>query len=97
MDVIKLIDLNDGPYIERELMLVKIRASGSEHRAEVKRLADIFGGHVVDVTESSFTVELTGSRQRLDDFLDAVGVTHVQETVRSGVLGLLKGNKFLKA
>ncbi|MGE4617581.1 MAG: acetolactate synthase small subunit [Gammaproteobacteria bacterium] len=97
IDVIRLIDLNDGPHIERELMLIKVRASGTEQRAELKRLADIFGGAIVDITESSYTVELTGSRRRLDDFIDAVGVHHVMETARSGVLGLLKGDKALKA
>ena len=97
VDVIKLIDLNDGPHIERELMLVKLRAASSEQRSEMKRLADIFGGTVVDITETSYTVELTGSRQRLDDFIEAVGVRHVMEMARSGVLGLLKGSKALKA
>ena len=97
IDVIRLIDLNDGPHIERELMLIKVRASGSEQRAELKRLADIFGGAVVDITDSCYTIELTGSRRRLDDFIDAVGVRQVMETARSGVLGLLKGNKALTA
>jgi acetolactate synthase-1/3 small subunit len=97
VDVIKLIDLHDGPHIERELMLVKLRAAGPEQRDEMKRLADIFGGTIVDITDSSYTVELTGSRQRLDDFIEAVGVRHVLEMARSGVLGLLKGSKALKA
>jgi acetolactate synthase-1/3 small subunit len=97
VDVIKLIDLNDGPHIERELMLVKLRAVSAEQRAEMQRLAEIFGAAVVDITEVSFTIELTGSRQRLDDFIEAVGVRHVLEMARSGVLGLLKGSKALKA
>jgi len=97
VDVIKLVDLNDGPHIERELMLVKLRAASAEQRAETVRLAGIFGGTVVDVTDISFTVELTGSRQRLDEFVEAVGVRHVMEMARSGVLGLLKGSKALKA
>lgn len=97
VDVIRLIDLNDGPHIEREFMLIKVRAAGGEQRAEIMRVTDIFGGAVVDVTESSFTIELSGSSQRLDDFIEAVGVRHVMETARSGVLGLLKGNKALKA
>ena len=97
VDVIKLVDLNEGPHIERELMLVKVRAASPEHRAELKRMADIFDATVVDITDISFTVELTGSRQRLDDFVEAVGVRHVMEMARSGVLGLLKGSKALKA
>lgn len=97
VDVIRLIDLNDGPHIERELMLIKVRATGAEQRAEMKRLADIFGGAIVDVTDSSFTLELSGSPRRLDDFIAAIGVRHVMETARSGVLGLLKGSKAMKA
>ena len=97
VDVIKLVDLNEGPHISRELMLVKVRAASPDHRAEVKRLADIFAATVVDITDISFTLELTGSPQRLDDFVEAVGVRHVMEMARSGVLGLLKGSKALKA
>ena len=97
VDVIKLVDLNEGPHIERELMLVKLRAAGPEQRAEFKRLAEIFGGTIVDITEVSYTIELTGSRQRLDDFIEAAGVRHVMELARSGVLGPLKGSKALKA
>lgn len=97
VDVIKLVDLNDGPHIERELMLVKLRTANAEQRAEFKRLAEIFGGTIVDITEVSYTIELTGSRQRLDDFIEAAGVRHVMELARSGVLGLLKGSKALKA
>ncbi|MEX2481141.1 MAG: acetolactate synthase small subunit [Gammaproteobacteria bacterium] len=97
VDVIKLVDLNEGPHVERELMLVKLRTANAEQRAEFKRLADIFGGSVVDITDVSYTIELTGSRQRLDDFIESAGVRHVMELARSGVLGLLKGSKALKA
>jgi acetolactate synthase-1/3 small subunit len=97
VDVIKLVDLNEGPHIERELMLVKLRTAGSEQRAEFKRLVEIFGGTIVDVSDVSYTVELTGSRSSLDDFVEAAGVRHVMELARSGVLGLLKGSKALKA
>lgn len=97
VDVIKLVDLNDGPHVERELMLVKLRAANAEQRAEFKRLADIFNARIVDITDVSFTLELTGPSQQLDDFLDAAGVRHVMELARSGVVGLLKGAKALKA
>ena len=97
VDVIKLVDLNEGPHIERELMRVKLRTAGSEQRAEFKRLVEIFGGTIVDVSDVSYTVELTGSRSSLDDFVEAAGVRHVMELARSGVLGLLKGSKALKA
>ncbi len=97
VDVIKLIDLNDGPSIERELMLVKLRTANSDLRAEFKRLTDIFGGSIVDITDVSYTVELSGPSGQLDEFIEAAGVRHVMEIARSGVLGLLKGSKALKA
>ena len=97
VDVIRLIDLNKGDHIERELMLIKLQASGDDQRAEVQRIADSFDAHIVDITDSSYTVELTGSRKRLDDFIEAVDVQQIMETARSGVLGLLKGSKALKA
>ena len=97
VDVIRLIDLTEGAHVERELMLIKLHASGDDQRADVKRIADDFGGHIVDITDSSYTVELTGSRKSLDDFIQAVDVHQIMETARSGVLGLLKGNKALRA
>ena len=71
IDVVKLIDLSEIDAIERELMLIKTRASG-EQRAEMKRLADIFGGHILDVTDATYTIELTGTGSKLDNFLRAV-------------------------
>ena len=97
VDVIKLVDLYDSPHIEKELMLIKIRALGSAQREEFKRLSDIFSGKIVDTTESSYTIELTGSGTQLDDFIQAAGTRHVLELARSGSLGLLKGTKVLKA
>ena len=97
VDVIRLIDLTEGAHVERELMLIKLYASGDDQRADVKRIADDFGAHIVDITDSSYTVELTGSRKSLDDFIQAVDVHQIMETARSGVLGLLKGNKALRA
>ena len=97
VDVIKLVNLNDGPRIERELMLIKLRTANADLRAEFKRLTDIFGGTIVDITDVSYTVELSGSSAELDDFIEAAGVRHVMEVARSGVLGLLKGSKALKA
>jgi acetolactate synthase-1/3 small subunit len=96
LDVIRLIDLNESQHVERELMLVKLRASGNEQRQEMKRLVDIFRGRILDVTESSFIVELTGDGQKLDAFLGAVSTPGIIEVVRSGVLGILRGTKALR-
>ena len=97
VDVIRLIDLNEGRAIERELMLVKVRAVGGEQREELARLADIYGGHIVDATESSYIIEMTGSCDKHDAFLELVGAKRILEVVRSGVLGILRGTKALRA
>ena len=71
IDVVKLLDLSEGPHIERELMMIKVRAEGGD-REEIKRLADIFRGNIIDVTESSYIIEMTGDSNKLDAFVRAV-------------------------
>ena len=97
VDVIRLIDLNEGQSIERELMLVKVRAIGAEQRAELSRLTDIYGGRIVDVTDSSYIIELPGDGAKLDAFIETVSAKRVLEVVRSGALGILRGTKALRA
>jgi acetolactate synthase-1/3 small subunit len=94
IDVVKLIDLTEGPHIERELMLIKVKANG-EQRAEMQRLTDIFRGRVIDVTDSTFTIELTGTSDKLDGFINAVHSDNIMEVVRSGVTGIARGQKAL--
>ncbi|MBQ0752686.1 MAG: acetolactate synthase small subunit [Gammaproteobacteria bacterium] len=93
IEVVKLVDLTEGPHIERELLLVKIKATGAQ-RAEVKRTVDIFRGQIVDVTSSIYTVQLTGTADKLDAFIGAVEA-QVMEVVRSGVSGVARGEKVL--
>jgi len=95
IDVVKLMDLTEGEHIEREMMLVKVKASGDE-REEVKRLTEIFRGRIVDVTAHSFTVELTGTDDKLQAFIQAAGPTAIIETVRSGVSGIARGDRSLR-
>lgn len=96
VDVVRLVDLTEGTHIERELMLIKVRAVNSEQRDEVKRLTDIFRGRIIDVTDSSYTIELTGTEQKLDAFIDALGDSAILETVRTGVSGISRGEKGLR-
>ena len=96
VDVIRLVDLNEGQHIERELMLIKVRAAGNEQRDEMKRLVDIFDGKIVDVTESVYTVEIIGNAERLDSFINVCTANRILEVVRSGALGILRGNKALR-
>ena len=94
IEVVKLVNLSEGAHIERELMLVKIKATGAQ-RAEVKRTTDIFRGQIVDVTSSVYTVQLTGTSDKLDSFIEAVGPATVLEVVRTGVSGIARGEKVL--
>jgi acetolactate synthase I/III small subunit len=96
IEVVKVIDLTESPHIERELMLIKVRAVGKE-REEVKRMADIFRGRIIDVTEKSYTMELTGNKSKLDAFIEALDKTSILETVRTGSSGIGRGERILKA
>ncbi len=95
IEVVKIVDLSEGDHIERELMLVKVRAMGSD-REEVKRLADIFRGNIIDVTDKSYTIELTGTSSKLDAFLEAIERNMILETIRTGASGLGRGERILK-
>ena len=95
IEVVKVVDLNESRFVERELMLVKVRAVGKD-RDEILRLADIYRGHVVDVTDKSYTVEVTGTTDKLDSFLETVGKPLILETVRTGAAGIGRGERILK-
>ena len=95
IDVVKVFDLNEGRHIERELMLIKLRAEGKD-REEIKRTADVFRGRVIDVTEKIYTIELTGTGEKLDAFLEAINRELILETVRTGACGIGRGEWVMK-
>jgi acetolactate synthase-1/3 small subunit len=95
VDVVKVVDLSDGEHIERELMLVKVRASGKD-RDEMKRMAEIFRGRIIDVTDKSYTIELTGDHGKNDAFLEAIDRGAILETVRTGASGIGRGERILR-
>ena len=95
VDVVKVVDLSEAAHIERELMLIKVRATGKD-REEMKRMADIFRGRIIDVTDSTYVVELTGSSSKLDSFISAIDTGLILETVRTGVSGIGRGDRILK-
>ncbi|HUW28523.1 MAG TPA: acetolactate synthase small subunit [Sulfuriferula sp.] len=95
IDVVKILDLSDGSHIERELMLVKVRAFGKD-REEMKRMAEIFRGRIIDVTEKTYTIELTGPGSKLDAFIEALDQAAILETVRTGASGIGRGERILK-
>ncbi|HKJ76595.1 MAG TPA: acetolactate synthase small subunit [Gammaproteobacteria bacterium] len=95
IDVVKLQDLTEGPHIEREMMLIKVAADTNDRREELKRLTDIFRGRIIDVTDTSYTIELTGTVDKLDAFIQALDSAVILETVRSGVSGIARGARSL--
>lgn len=95
IDVVKVLDLNDGKFIERELMLVKVKAT-TNFKDEMKRMCDIFRGRIIDVADNSYTIELTGSGSKLDAFLSSLDKMAILETVRTGASGIGRGDRILK-
>jgi len=94
IDVVKLLDLTEDTHIERELMLVKVNATDDE-REEVKRLVDIFHARIVDVTDTKYTIEITGNGEKINAFLESLSGMKIHEVVRSGLLGISRGDKAL--
>ncbi|BEV72900.1 MULTISPECIES: acetolactate synthase small subunit [unclassified Paludibacterium] len=95
IEVVKVIDLNESDHIEREMMLIKVRSTGKE-REEMKRMADIFRGRIIDVTDKTYTIELTGTSEKLNAFIEAVDRAVILETVRTGASGIGRGERILK-
>ena len=96
IDTLKVVDLTVGPHIERELLLVKVKATDSDVRTELKNCVEIFRGHIIDVTPSTYTVQLAGDSDKLDALIEAVAHMGIMEVVRSGVLGISRGDKFIR-
>lgn len=95
IDVVKVLDLNDGRFIERELMIAKVKAN-AQYRDEMKRMCDIFRGRIIDVSDSSFTIEITGSSSKLDAYIESIDKAAILETVRTGASGIGRGDRILK-
>jgi acetolactate synthase-1/3 small subunit len=95
VEVVKVYDLSEGAHTERELMLIKVRAVGKE-REEMMRTTDIFRGRVIDVTDKSYTIELTGDSAKLDAFIESIDKSAILETVRTGASGIGRGERILR-
>ncbi|AYA42499.1 acetolactate synthase small subunit [Xenorhabdus nematophila] len=96
VDVLRVNELTSGPHVEREIMLVKLQASGYG-REDIKRSTDIFRGQIVDVTSTLYTVQLVGTSEKLDAFLDSVrDVAEIVEVARSGIVGVSRGDKIMR-
>jgi acetolactate synthase-1/3 small subunit len=96
VEVVKVVDLSESDHVERELMLVKVRASGAD-RTEVKRTCDIFRGQIIDVAPDAYTIQLSGPSEKLDAFIRAIDSSLVMEVARTGVSGVSRGDQVLSA
>lgn len=94
IEVVKVSTLSEIVHVERELMLIKVRATGAT-RDEIKRSADIFRAQIVDVTANLYTIQIVGDKEKLDGFIEVMGKERVLEVVRSGVIGIARGEKTL--
>ena len=94
IEVVKVLNLSDTVHVERELLLVKVRATGNV-REEIKRSADIFRAQIVDVNAHLYTIQIVGDKEKLDGFIDVIGRERIMEVVRSGVIGIARGEKTL--
>jgi acetolactate synthase-1/3 small subunit len=92
VDVIKVIDFDDGSCIEREMALIKVSAE-DEKRAEVLRIVDIFRAKIIDVTPKSYTIEVTGAPVKIDAILDLLRPLGLKELVRTGAVAIGRGAK----
>ena len=95
IEVVKVVDLSEAQHIERELMLIKVRA-GEKEREDMKRMADIFRGRIIDVSDNTYTIELTGDGAKLDAFIKSLEPASILETVRTGASGIGRGNRVLR-
>ncbi|MBR7001574.1 MAG: acetolactate synthase small subunit [Neisseriaceae bacterium] len=96
IEVVKVTDLNNSRFVERELMLIKVRASVGRERDEICRLVDIYRGSVVDISSKTCTVELTGTSGKLDSFIENLPKDSILETVRTGATGIGRGERMLR-
>jgi len=94
IEVVRVFDLTEGDHLEREIMMIKVRADGAT-RAEVKHTTDIFRGQIVDVNQNTYTIQLVGPSGKLAAFIDALDGNQVVEVVRSGVSGIGRGDRIL--
>lgn len=97
VDVVKVVDITEGPHLEREVILVKVQTRNGAERDEMMRLIEIFKGKIVDVTDTTYTLEITGDSSKISSFLEGLKNTKILETVRSGITGISRGKTALRA
>lgn len=97
IDVLRVAELTDSGHVERELMLIKVATRSETARAEVNRNVDIFRARILDVTAQHYTIEITGTSDKLTAFSDVMGqCAEITESARTGVCGLSRGDRALR-
>jgi len=97
IDVIKVTDLTERKHVERELILIKVLAMNDKSRTEVKRITDIFRGSIIDIGKQIYTIQLTGDADKINAFIETINnETEIIESVRSGCVGIARGEKALR-
>lgn len=92
INVIKVFDFSDIPFVQREMVLIKVR-SKPEQRAEILRMVDIFRSKVVDVSTDYYTLEVTGSEDKVEAFLKLLKPMGIKEIAKTGVIALARENR----
>jgi len=95
VDVVNVKDLTEETHIEREMLLLKLKCTKNQ-REELKRLVDIFRARIIDVTDTTYTIELTGASEKILAFVNSMGTIKIVEIVRSGALGISRGKDSLE-
>ena len=92
IEVVKLVDLTDTKHVERELMFIKVEAKDADAVAVIKQVTDIFCGKVIDLNKQVLTIEISGQSEKLDAFIEAMREQVIIEVVRSGCIGIARGD-----
>lgn len=95
IDVLKVQEINSKRHVERELMLIKVKAANAEEREEIFRCIQIFRGQVVDMGPNYFILAIVGNNDKIDNFLEIINEFKILEVARTGVSGLTRDDKAL--
>ena len=93
--VVRVIDYLDKDYVDRDLMLIKVRTDGGRQLPRIKELAEIFRGKIVDVSPDHLIVELSGHENKIEAFIDVMRPLGILELVRAGRIALLRGEPLI--
>ncbi|WP_163931608.1 acetolactate synthase small subunit [Paraferrimonas sp. SM1919] len=98
IDVLKVMNITECEHIEREVVLVKVKATTPQLKDELKRIADIFRGQIVDMTAKHYTIQVVGDSDKVDAFVKTIDDSaEIIETASTGIVGIARGERAMKA